>query len=153
MSAAPRANRIQRRCINKEDLEAAKARLDEGRFVELSQESYQESSDGSDKNQSAASEKKNNQTPENDSNVSAANVGSGSTGVEFETLNSSVLEELRSLLSDSSSAQDNNECDGSDPNITKFLIGLVGDSESKITNPFDLADRVRREMITRAEET
>ena len=153
-SMAPRITRNQRKRVSKEELEAAKSNLDEGRFVELSQDSSEESPVGSDMNQAADSESEIIITHDEDNNmVLSVEEESLHTGIEFETLSSSVLEEMKLLLSDSSGTQESVKWDGSDPNITRFLIGLAGDDESKITNPFDLADRVRREMIARAEET
>ena len=72
--------------------------------------------------------------------------------MEFESLDSSILSELRVMLSDLSNPQGSPVWEGSDPDITRFLVGLVGDDVEKLSNPFELANSVRRELVSRAEE-
>ena len=42
--------------------------------------------------------------------------------------------------------------EGSDPDVTKFLLGLLGDNKESFLSPFQLADAVRRQMISGAEQ-
>ena len=76
----------------------------------------------------------------------------GNENMEFESLDSSILSELRVMLSDLSNPQGSPVWEGSDPDITRFLVGLVGDDVEKLSNPFELANSVRRELVSRAEE-
>ena len=58
-----------------------------------------------------------------------------------------MLSELRVMLSDLGSLHGSPVWEGSDPDVTKFLVGLVGDDVEKLSNPFELANSVRRELV------
>ena len=111
-------------------LEEAKKKLDSGRFVSLS--------------------------PDSSFDVSEAVVNEDDEGearepLEFESLDSSVLSELHVILNDLNSPQVSPDWDSSDPDVTRLLLGLMGETGEKISNPFDLAENVRRELVARAE--
>ena len=152
-SGAPRRN-YSGKFISKAVLEAAKVKLDEGRLVELSPDSSFEGPNA----ESAELQLPNvgsNEGPNAESaELQPQNVGEdiNNSAIGFDTLSTSVLNELRMILSEISSTEDSLEWEGSDPNITDVLVGLVGEDGSKLANPFELADRVRRELISRAEE-
>ena len=72
--------------------------------------------------------------------------------LEFDTTSSSILSELRAILEDLNEGDASADWNGSDPDVTKFLLGLVGTPEEKFSSPFQLSDNVRRGLIERAEQ-
>ena len=79
--------------------------------------------------------------------------GEGSVDIQFDTMTSSVAAELRNMLSDFDDSQSEVDWrDLSDPDLEGALINLVGPCENKLSSPFQLTDRIRRELIRRAEQ-
>ena len=72
--------------------------------------------------------------------------------IEFESINSSVLSELRMIMNDLSSGSNSMTFDESDPDLTGALAGLVGDENNKLSNAFQICERVKQELISRAEQ-
>ena len=71
---------------------------------------------------------------------------------EFETTSSSILNELRQILSELSTSDNSGIFDGSDPDLTGGLAGMIGEQDKNIPNPFQLCERVKQELISRAEQ-
>ena len=72
--------------------------------------------------------------------------------LEFESLSSSVLSDLQVILNDLNNPADSPTWDSSDPDMTCFLLGLIGDNdERKFSSTFEIAENVRRELVARAE--
>ena len=72
--------------------------------------------------------------------------------LEFESLSSSVLSDLQVILNDMNNPADSPTWDSSDPDMTCFLLGLIGDNdERKFSSTFEIAENVRRELVARAE--
>ena len=79
--------------------------------------------------------------------------GEGSVDIQFDTMTSSVAAELRNMLSDFDDSQSEVDWrDLSDPDLEGALINLIGPCENKLSSPFQLTDRIRRELIRRAEQ-
>ena len=72
---------------------------------------------------------------------------------QFDTLTSSIEEELRAILSDIDSNSDPEWPDLSDPDLESAIIDLIGPLKEKISTPFQLTDKIKRELIRRAEQT
>ena len=72
---------------------------------------------------------------------------------EFDTTSSSIRSKLRAILEDLNQSQDSPVWESSDPDVTKFLIGLINDQRDKFSNPFQLADNIKRELVRKAEDT
>ena len=129
---APRVKRRRARVPQKQTKQMAKVVLEEARQVALEPDS---SFDGLEK-QSDGSRSSNQgleQLP------------------EFDSTSSSVLNELRVILEDLDQGRDDPTWDSTDPDVTNFLVGLVNDPDEKFSNPFQLTESVRRELIQRAE--
>ena len=43
--------------------------------------------------------------------------------------------------------------DSSEPDMTSFILSLVGDFDGKLSNPFQLSDNIKKELILMAERT
>ena len=117
----------------------AKRRLDEGRFVGLPQDS---SFDTTVERGGVDSSAENERVPEENHEWKMP---------EFESLDFSTLNELQIILDEMSSEPESQGWDGSDPDITGLLVGLVGEEGARFSNPFELAENVKRELISRAE--
>ena len=81
--------------------------------------------------------------------------GSGDTDnmPEFDTTSSSILSEIRPILDENNIDQISPRWESSDPDVTGAILGLLGENPEKISNPFQLSDRIRNELIDRAERT
>ena len=64
-----------------------------------------------------------------------------------------MLSELRGILDGLNNDCDEPVWDSSDPDVTRFLIGLINDPSEKFANPFQMSESVRRELVARAEES
>ena len=117
------------------ELRAAKMRLDEGVRVDLDPDSSFDTQPETVKETGEASA-----------------IGDAGTPPEFDTTSSSILSELRAILADLNQSPESEGWEGSDPNLTSMLVNLVGDPEEKIPNPFLMSDRVRNELVARAEQ-
>jgi len=92
---------------------------------------------------------------ESDSSFNAPNLKleeEGGTMPEFDTTSSSMLEELKVILDGLNETQSSQTWEGSDPDVTKLLLGLRGETEDMFPSPFHLAESVRRRMVSMAEE-
>ena len=56
------------------------------------------------------------------------------------------------ILDGLNESQGSQSWEGSDPDVTKLLLGLISDTEDTFPSPFHLADSVRRRLISMAEE-
>ena len=134
---APKRREPHNKKISALELESAKKRLDEGRDVELeSDSSFDAPAPGS-------------------AHLSATN-GVRNEDVaampEFDSTSSSILDELKVILDGLNESQSSQSWEGSDPDVTNFLLGLISDTEDTFPSPFHLADSVRRRLISMAEE-
>ena len=119
-------------------LEAAKKKLDEGVNVELDPDS---SFDSPQVNQE-----------ESGKDIADELEGEADLLPEFGTTSSSILSELKAILLDLNQSPTSPSWDGSDPNMTSVLLNLVGEASEKMSNPFVMTDRVRNELVSRAEQ-
>ena len=118
-------NRRQAR-KRRDELESVKKRLDEGRNISLSPSSEHETTC-----EAAVAEK------EKDDD-----------DLRFISMTSSIFEEMEGILSELSSSEAEWP-DRSDPDLEGVLLDLAG--TERIATPFQLADRVKRELVRRAE--
>ena len=136
--------KIRKRTLRKasrSELYAAKKKLDEGLQVSLEHDpSFETSQEGSQSSHDREGERHLSQEIP-----------------DFDTTTSSILSELRAVLEDvNQTGEDQNQSlmgDSSDPNITSFLLSLVGGSEEKFSNPFQLSENIKRELVMMAEHT
>ena len=117
------------------ELRAAKTRLDEGVHVQLEPGSSFDTRPETDKENIEVSAREDDEMPP-----------------EFDTTSSSILSELRAILPDLNQSHESVGWEGSDPNLTSILMNLVVKPEEKISNPFLMSDRVRDELVARAEQ-
>ena len=71
---------------------------------------------------------------------------------EFESLNSSLNEELRRILSDLNESSIPPMNSSQDPVTEDVILGLIT-NEEEFNNPFHVADSIRNRMIRQAEES
>ena len=117
-----------------EELRLAKRRLDDGMSVSLGiDESFMSCSDG------------------NDNSPQPRDAADGSLP-EFELTSSSVRSELRAILGELNEGDESPGWNSEDPDVTDFILGLVGDSTDQFSNPFQLTENIRKEIIQRAEQ-
>ena len=188
-AGAPGRMKLKQKSLRLKELVAVKARLDEGRLVDLSPDSsFDATRIGEDVNEGhmqrdECSEEmaKNIPNPErgggggnkvpvegNESQEAESledisgceREGGGGNQVpvmgngnlEFESLDSTVLSELREILNDLSSGNDNSLWEESDPDMTRLLVGLIGNDEEKFSNAFEVAESIRRKLVHQAEQ-
>ena len=72
---------------------------------------------------------------------------------EFDTTSSSILSEIRAILDENNIDQTSHKWESSDPDVTGAILGLLGGNTEKLSNPFQLSDRIRNELVDRAERT
>ena len=99
--------RKQRKRVSKPELEAARKRLDEGQSISLG--------------------------PELSLNRSCNSDGTRGQLVEFESMSSVTEHEVREMLD---GLNDESSWEGSDPDVTNLLLGLLGESNEKFSSPF-----------------
>ena len=123
-------NKRRKNKVRLEALNQLKRRLDEGRDISLSPSSEQDEEGNSVAHEAEANEDVDNSP-------------------EFQTMSSSIAEELHGMLSELERS-DNNWSELSDPDLEGVLINLTG--AGPLSNPFQLSLRIRRELLRRARE-
>ena len=116
-----------------EKLSSAKKRLDEGVNIELDD-------DGS------FGEEKPPVTEGGESEASRSQIP------DFESMDSSILSELRLIMNELSGSSSSMAFDESDPDLTGVLAGLVGDEGHRVSSAFQMSERLKQELISRAEQ-
>ena len=71
---------------------------------------------------------------------------------EFESMDSSILSELRLIMNELSGSSSSMAFDESDPDLTGVLAGLVGDEGHRVSSAFQMSERLKQELISRAEQ-
>ena len=156
---APRRESNKQRKASARELETAKKRLEEGLHIGLGPDSSFDSNSYAGKddtdnggmlenvynNQIELEPRENAGNLDEEENISA-------NYPEFETTSSSILNELRMILSELSGNDNSDFFDSSDPDLTGALAGMIGDQDKKISTPFQLCERIRQELIARAEQ-
>ena len=123
---APKKRQRVKLSARAEQFEAVRAKLDNGLNVELD--------------------------PDSSFDDQPVTIGPSHQAPEFETTTSSVLSELRALLEDANQSPRSSDWEGSDPNLTSVLLGLIGE-HNKFSNPFEVSEKIKEELISRAEQS
>ena len=123
--------RNKRPIKNHGSLELIKKKLDEGLMVELSSSS----DDGELDDQPQQLATRNEELP------------------SFESITSSIEAEMREILSELDNSSEPDWPDLSDPDLEGAIINLMGPREGKLCTPFQLTDKIKRELVRRAKQT
>ena len=129
---------INLRKASTEELNSAKKRLDGGLNVGLSPDTSSDELSG---------------RPVREGEVNVEGGGEIENMPEFDTTSSSIMSELRAILEEYNQNQSSPQWDSSDPDVTGFLVGLLGEQNDKLSTAFEVSDMIRNELVERAERT